>query len=146
MSATFKVSGGKAIAVIALLAGLAAFKFVAQSSTLGDHATAQIKFHLASEYTRFSLPEIQQAAQSPSVSIDQVTDLVTKINPDNIEIISIAARGSGDEVIVRVEVQVAGGDPPDGRRVRYFKMRHSMVTGWTVRNPATAVSYYLSLM
>jgi hypothetical protein len=145
MSATIRLSGGKAIAAIALIAGLAAFQFLAQTSTLSNHAAAQIKIHLASDYTRFSMPEIQQAAQSPSVSLEQVTDLVARIDPENIEIVSISARGSGDEIVARVEVAVAGGTPPDGRRVRYFKMRHSMLTGWTVDHPTTAASYYLSI-
>jgi len=46
---------------------------------------------------------------------------------------------------VKVEVQVAGKDPPDGRRVRYFRMSHSTVTGWRVRWEASAFSYYLKL-
>ncbi len=45
--------------------------------------------------------------------------------------------------MVRAEILVDGGTPPDGRSVRYFRMRHSMVTGWRMRYEAHAVSYYL---
>ncbi|NIR45530.1 MAG: hypothetical protein GWN99_04060, partial [Gemmatimonadetes bacterium] len=44
---------------------------------------------------------------------------------NEIEFTSISARGRGDDIVVKVEVQVAGEEPPDGERVRYFKMSHS---------------------
>jgi hypothetical protein len=46
---------------------------------------------------------------------------------------------------VKIEIQVAGKDPPDGKRVRYYKMSHSTVTGWRVRRETTMLSYYLKL-
>ncbi len=47
--------------------------------------------------------------------------------------------------MVRVEISVAGKDPPDGKRVRYYAMSHSVVTGWYLERETTALSYYLKL-
>jgi len=57
----------------------------------------------------------------------------------------VEVRGRGDDIVVKVEVQVAGKDPPDGRRVRYFRMSHSSVTGWRMRYETSALSYYLKM-
>jgi hypothetical protein len=146
MSASIKLTGGKAVAALVVIAAVAAFQFLARTSTLGTEAAEQIKIHLASDYTRFSLPEIQRQVQSASVSTDDVSKLVSSVSPDNIEIMNITARGRGDDIAVRVEVRVSDGVPPDGRSVRYFKLRHSTLTGWTVRQTTTAMSYYLAML
>jgi hypothetical protein len=147
MSAQIKLTGGKAVAAIAAVIAVVAFQFIVRSSTLDTEAAAQIKLHLAADYARHHLPEIQRAAQSPSAaSVDEVTEMVATIDPENIDIVSISARGSGDDIVARVEVEVNGGDPPDGRRVHYFKMRYSSLTSWTVRHSTTALSYYLKLL
>jgi hypothetical protein len=58
---------------------------------------------------------------------------------------SLKARGHGDDVIVRAEIQIGDQDPPDGRRVRYFRMSHSLLTGWRVEAETSALAYYLML-
>jgi hypothetical protein len=63
----------------------------------------------------------------------------------DVQFTSISARGRGDDIVVKVEIRVAGQVPPDGKPVRYFRMSHSTVTGWRVRHETTALSYYLKL-
>ena len=146
MSATIKLTGGKAVAAMVVVVGIVAFQLMSQSSTVGTEAADQVKIQLASDYTRFALPEIQRAAQSASVSMDDVTKHVATVSPDNIEIVSIRTRGSGDGIVARVVVKVGGKTPPDGRSIRYFRLRHSVLTGWMVNGPTTPMSYYLAFL
>jgi hypothetical protein len=112
---------------------------------LQTEAIAAIKTELAAEYTRQLLPELQEATQTPDATSDGIVRIVDKISADNIEIVSISARGRGDDVVVRVEIEVQGQDPPDGERTRYYKMRYSSLLGWSVRHEVGKWSYYLTL-
>jgi hypothetical protein len=56
------------------------------------------------------------------------------------------ARGTPDDLVVRVKIRVDGGRPPDGREVRYFRMRHSTITGWRMERETGALAYYLNLL
>jgi hypothetical protein len=75
---------------------------------------------------------------------EQLKDLMKGLDPEDVEIVSISARGRGEKIIARAEIRVGGEEPPDGRPVRYFRMRHSMATGWTVRSETQSWSYYLA--
>jgi len=147
MERTVRLTGTPALVVLALIVGVTAWQLVAQSTMLGTDAAAQLKLELSSEYARLHLPKLQEAAQNPAgTSPEDVMRMVADIRPDNIEIVKIAARGHGDDLVVRAEVEVAGHTPPDGRRVRYFVMTHSLITGWSVEYPTSALSYYLAFL
>ena len=51
----------------------------------------------------------------------------------------------GDDVIVKVEIQVDGGPPPDGGAVRYYRMRYRGLSGWTVARRTSVWSYRLKM-
>ena len=65
------------------------------------------------------------------------------IKLEEIEFVSVRTRGT-KEVVVRLEIKVRGQAPPDGRSVRYWRMRRSML-GWTMEYETTALAYYLKL-
>jgi hypothetical protein len=145
MSTQIKLTGWKAVAVIVVIAAVIGFRMLTQSRTLQTEAVAAVKTELAADYARQLLPELQEATQAPDADSDGIERMVGTISVDNIEIVSISARGRGDDVVVRVEIEVQGQDPPDGERTRYFEMRHSSLTGWSVRHEVGKWSYYLTL-
>ena len=51
----------------------------------------------------------------------------------------------GGEVVVKVEILVNETTPPDGERVRYYRMRHRPLSGWDVLGRTTVWSYRLAL-
>jgi uncharacterized protein HemX len=146
MSTQIKVTGWKAIAVVVVVVAIVAFRFVSQNRTLQTEAVEQIKTELAAEYARQLLPQLQQAAQAQSPADEAQTEqLVRQLSTDNIEITSITARGSGDDIVARVDIVVDGGLPSDGKSTRYYKMEYSTVTGWRFRYEVGKWSYYLTL-
>jgi ABC-type uncharacterized transport system substrate-binding protein len=147
MGTQIKLTGWKAIAVVAVVVAIVTFRLVSQNRTLQTDAVDQIKTELAAEYARQLLPQLQRAAQNPQSPTDEseTEQLVRKLSRDNIEIASIAARGRGDDIVVQVEIEVDGGPPPDGESTRYYKMEYSTVTGWRLRYEVGKWSYVLTL-
>lgn len=137
--------GFKAVVVLLVAAALFVGKYSMERRTLEEGAADQLKFRLRGEYlgqglTEFDVAELADAGDEQArAQADELMSLT------EIEFTEMSARGSGDDVVVRVEIRVAGGDPPDGESVRYFRMSHSTLTGWRVLREVPATSYYLKL-
>jgi hypothetical protein len=147
METKIKLTGPKAIAALVVIVGVVALQFLARQQTLQTEAVDQIKMHLSAEYARQHLPELQRATQNvdfEDVDETRIEEMMRQISTDNIEIVEIAARGRRGEYVARVEIEVDGLDPPDGRRIRYFKMTHSTLAGWRVIRDTSKWSYYLA--
>ena len=135
-----ELKGPKAIAVLLIIAAVIVGKFMIERSTLTTEATQEIKLYLQGEYVADQLKEFDPASMTNEEMEAKAREL---LKLDQIEFTSINARGRGDDVRVKLEIQVAGADPPDGQRVRYYQLSHSTVTGWRIRREITALSYYL---
>ncbi len=137
-----ELKGWKAIAALVVIAAVVGGKFLMERSTLATEATEEIKFYLRGEYVSHELRDFD---------LDQMTDEEAEakaqelLKLEDIQFTSISARGRGDDVRVKLEIQVAGQDPPDGERMRYYQLSHSAITGWHVEREITALSYYLKL-
>ncbi len=135
-----ELKGWKAFAALAVVVAVVGGKYLAERRTLESEAAEELRFWLHSEYL---------AREMHGVDPEQLTDEQAEamgaelLELGDIEFTSISARGRGDDVAVKVEIRVAGRDPPDGRPLRYFRMEHSLVTGWRLRYETTALSYYL---
>jgi hypothetical protein len=136
--ATIRVTGWKAVAVLVLVAALGVFRFVTARDALDADAQQQLGMWLRGEYASRYLAAIRPDSLTP----EQVQDL---LRLDRIEFPSIRGIGTPDDMVVRVEITVDGGPPPDGRAVRYWRMRYSTITGWRMEREANALLYYLNV-
>ncbi len=137
-----RLTGGKALAVLVLIVGFLVWKFTIERTTLATEAAEAIKFDLRGQYLSRAFVDFDPAELSDAEMQAAAEELMRL---DDIAFTAMSARGRGDDVSVRVEIQVAGKDPPDGKSVRYYQMSHSLVTGWRVERETTALSYYLAL-
>ena len=139
------IKGWKVIPVIVVLLVIVGYKYYAMKETLDTDATQVIKTWILAEYVGKGIDnlKLQNPDAMSSEQAEQAAEQLLKLN--RIDIKSIKARGKGDDIVVRVEITVDGKTPPDGKRIRYFRMRHSMITGWTMKRGATSLSYYLKL-
>lgn len=135
----FQFKGIAAVLVIVAVIGFAAFSTRVARSDLDTGAATEVTRILASEYARTEMRSIADAGELSKEALESL--LATQ----NVELASIKARGRPEHMIVRVNVQVNGAAPPDGRAVRYFQMTHSLATGWRVDRETTAFSYYTKL-
>ncbi|MGD2215440.1 MAG: hypothetical protein PVJ64_01735 [Gemmatimonadales bacterium] len=137
-----ELKGWKAVAALAVIVVVLVAMFRAERSTLETEAADELRVWIRSDYLSSGLHGVDPAQLTEEELQAKGEELLTL---SDVEFTSIGARGRGDDIVVRVEIQVAGGEPPDGKPVRYFKMSHSTVTGWRVRRETTALSYYLKL-
>lgn len=139
------IKGWKVIPVLVVLLVIVGYKYYAMRETLDTAATQVIKTWILAEYVGKGIDNLKLQnleAMSPEQA-ELAAEQLLKLN--RIDIKSIKARGKGDDIVVRVEITVDGKTPPDGKRIRYFRMKHSMITGWTMKRGATSLSYYLKL-
>lgn len=135
-----ELTGWKAIAVLAVIALVIGGKLMMERSTLATEAAEEIKLYLRGEYASQGLRDFDLDQMTEEGAEAKAQEL---LKLEDIQFTSISARGRGDDVRVKLEIQVAGEDPPDGKRVRYYQLSHSVVTGWRVEREITALSYYL---
>jgi hypothetical protein len=137
-----ELKGWKAIAALAVIAVVLFATFRAERSTLETEAADELKLWIRSEYLSSGMHGIDPGQMSEEELEAKGEELLSL---SDVQFTSISARGRGDDIVVKVEIRVAGQVPPDGKPVRYFRMSHSTVTGWRVRHETTALSYYLKL-
>ncbi|NIM51607.1 MAG: hypothetical protein GTN62_12330 [Gemmatimonadales bacterium] len=139
-----RLTGWKAILVLVVAVAFVGYRYVAMRTTLATEAAAELRLWLAAGYISQGLPALQEAVErgDQEAAAAQAQNIVAQ---ERIEFTSIGARGGRDDVVVRVEILVDGKPPPDGRQVRYFRMRHSLVTGWMMRYETSALAYIFKL-
>ncbi|HSR41022.1 MAG TPA: hypothetical protein VLL48_02590 [Longimicrobiales bacterium] len=132
----FKLTGWKAVAFLGLLVALVGYRTLGARRTLESDARDPVELHLKAKYARGALAgmDVDAPTSEDARELLRVTD---------VEIVSLRARGWGEEMVVRAEVRVDGGPPPDGEPVTYWRMRHGMVTGWTVEDEVGVVAWWL---
>ncbi len=144
MEKTFKLSGPGALVALVVIGAIMGVQFFSQRQTLQTQGIDAIKTYLVAEYTRQYLPELQQATMDGTLSQTRADRIVADVTPENIDIVSITAHGHSGRCVARVEIRVAGSEPPSGGSVRYLRMSHSALTGWRVQRDTNRWSYYLS--
>ncbi len=138
-----KITGWKAVVVLLIIVAFAAYRFQAARATLPTDGADELKLWLSSEYIAEGLPAPEQAIESnDSAAVSNMANEV--LSRDRVTFRKIAARGLMDDIVVRVDIQVDGGAPPVGSRVRYFRMHYSTITGWIMDYETTVIAYYLN--
>ncbi len=141
---TITLKGPWALIALLFIAAFIVYQYLDRNRTLESEAVAVIKTWVVADYVRNALPRLRELVENPTGKNDQIEDLVKNISRDRVQIVSIQARGTGDDVAVRVEIEVDGKTPPDGNRVRYFAMSHSTVVGWQYEHEISKWGYYLT--
>ncbi len=141
---TITLRGPWAFIVLVLIGLFTVYEYLERNRTLESDAVEVIKTWLVAEYVRNALPQLQELVNNPEGKEDRIEALVKNISRDRVEIVSIQARGKGDDVAVQVEIEVDDRDPPDGKRIRYLRMSHSTLIGWQYEHEISKWGYYLT--
>ena len=139
------VTGWKVIPLLLVVLAIVVYKYNVMNTTLDAGGKQAIKTWVLSRYIARGLDsfEEQNIDEMTSKQAERAVDHFLNLN--KIDINSIKARGKGDDIIVRAEITVDGKTPPDGKSVRYFRMEHSMITGWRMKTETTSLWYHLKL-
>jgi len=144
---SFQLRGWHAVVGIIALLGFAGIQIWLRVRSVDAGTREAVRLELLNEYSGRGPKDIarlvtEARAGSP---VEPVPEVVQR----DVELASIAAHGrmGGPVTLVRAEVTVDGGPPPDGRTVRYFRVsRKFMGGGWMVVGESDSYLYYRELM
>lgn len=134
--AQFKLTGINAVLALIVVVGFAGFRLFSAVSSIETAAAEELAFWLRGEYASELLADAPAADEATAQRMLALED---------ISFPEMSARGTPDDLIVRVRIAVGGTAPPFGDEVRYFRMEYSQLTQWRLTRETTKWSYYLKL-
>jgi hypothetical protein len=142
----FQLRGWHVLVGIGALLGFMGMEMYLRIRTVDDGLRNAVRARLVNEYSGHGPKDIARivAEAREGSPIEPVPDVVQR----DVEFTSIAAHGrlGAPAILVRAEITVDGGPPPDGRTVRYFRVtRKYMEDGWMVVGESGPYFYYKEL-
>jgi hypothetical protein len=115
-----------------------AFRLFFAHLDVDPQAIKILKRWVSSEYVRYQ-------TSRDDISLSEKAELISQAQ--NIEFKSWSVRGKPERMVFRIEVAPNSAKPPSVPNVRYFRLDHSLVLGWTGSVPkrADAFMYFLAL-
>jgi len=142
----FQFRGWHILIGVALLLGFFGLKMWLKIRTVDDGMRDAVREELLKEYSGRGPKDVARILQEAhdGAPIEEVQPVAQH----DVEFTSIEARGSmGARVtLVRADVTVDGGPPPDGQAVRYFRISQKLGGGWMVIGNSDSYSYFSELM
>lgn len=139
---TIKLTGWKAVAALAAIVVLAILHQTFIRRSLNEEAVEEIRPYIQGEVITAAVGD-RDPWEMSKTELQAAGEKAMKAQ--KVELKNVTASGFGSEVVVRVEISVDGAPPPDGRTVRYYRMDHSYLLGWTYRKEVNAFAYYTKL-
>lgn len=140
-----ELSGWKAVVVGVLILVVTGYRFYSRFPAVSDDGRAALREWLVKDYT----------GRGPKALAKRVADyraglpdqpLILPAEEPHVELVSVSAHGSRDAMIVRTEISVDGGSPPDGQPVRYLFLTTKVGGGWMVLSEGDSAQYYEALL
>jgi len=128
-------TGWKAVLVLALLVGVAAFRVTTAHASLDTRGRAALEMWVQDEMIRPILADTTRSLRDRGAAA---------LSASSIRIRSLAVRGPLSNAVVRVELAPSPALPPGTRLVRYYRVRYTQIMGWRHRGNATVLDWYLA--
>ena len=131
-----KLTGWKGAATGIAILALLGYQFHAARTGLDDAGREVIEQWLAAEYQRYHLAR---------TDLDDAQRARLLVAAADVDIVALEARGKPELLAVRVEIAPGAAHPPGSPSIRYYRMEHSLLTGWHHRGNLRPWQYYLTL-
>jgi hypothetical protein len=136
-----ELTGWKAIAALALILAVSGYHFYSRFQTVSDGGQQALREWLVKDYTGRGPKALAARVAAYRAGVPDALDLPPASDP-HVEFVSLSAHGWRDSMIVRTEISVDGGPPPDGKRVRYLFLTTKYEGGWMVPSESDSFRYY----
>jgi len=139
-----ELTGWKAIVAGVLFLAVFAGRIYLHIPKVTDEGRQELRAWLVKDYTGRGPKDVAQRladyrAGKPVQPLD-----VPEVEP-NVELVSVTAHGARDAMVVRTEISVDGGLPPDGQSVRYLFLTTKYGGGLMVLSESDSYRYYSAL-
>jgi hypothetical protein len=135
-----ELTGWKAIVAGLLLLGWFGVRVYLHLPKVTDEGRETLRTWLVKDYTGRGPRDVaQRLADYRAGKPMQPLDLPA------VEFVRVSAHGWRDAMVVRTEISVDGGPPPDGQAVRYLFLTTKYEGGWMVLSEIDSYRYYRAL-
>jgi hypothetical protein len=136
-----ELTGWKAIVVGVLILGVSGYRISTRFRTVNDEGQQALRNWLVKDYTgRGPKALAKRVADYRAGLPDQPLEVPTVM--PHVDFVSLSAHGLRDAMVVRTEISVDGGPPPDGQPVRYLFLTTKPEGGWMVLSESDSFNYY----
>jgi len=140
-----ELTGWKAILVAVLVLGFTGYRIYSRFPTVNDDGREALRTWLVKDYTGRGPKALAQRVADYRAGLPDRPAAVPTEEP-RVEFVSLSAHGWRDAMVVRSEVSVDGGQPPDGQPVRYLFLTTKVEGGWIVLSESDPFRYYTALL
>jgi len=143
--ARVELTGWKAILVLVAVLGISGYRLSSRFPTVDDVGREAIRDWLVKDYTGRGPAALAQRVAEYRAGLPDRPEALLAVEP-RVEFVSLSAHGWRDAMVVRSEVSVDGGPPPDSRPVRYLFLTTKVGGGWMVLAESDSFQYYRALL
>jgi hypothetical protein len=140
-----ELTGWKAIVALAVFLAISAVRLLMRFPAVADDGREAVRTWLVNDYEGRGPKALAQMASDYRAGLPVHAPERPAVAPQ-VEFVSLAAHGLRDAMVVRAEVMVDGGSPPDDRPVRYLYLTTRVGGGWMVMSETSELRYYEALM
>ncbi|HUI75157.1 MAG TPA: hypothetical protein VLX32_09440 [Candidatus Acidoferrum sp.] len=142
----FQLKGWHAIVGVVAVLGYFGIQMALRVRPVDAEMKDAVREELLQEYSGRGPKDVARMATEAETGepVEAVPEMVKR----DVEFTSIGARGKmgGRVTLVRAEITVDGGPPPDGQAVRYFQVSRKFTGGWMVVGQSDWYRYSMELM
>jgi hypothetical protein len=140
-----ELTGWKAIVMAAIILAVTGFRMYSRFPAVNDDGRKALREWLVKDYTGRGPKALAQRVADYRAGLPERPLDVPAVEP-NVEFLSLLAHGWRDAMVVRSEISVDGGTPPDGHPVRYLFLTTKYEGGWMVLSESDWFRYYEALL
>jgi hypothetical protein len=140
-----ELTGWKAIAALVLVLGVTGYRIYSRFPVVNDEGREALRDWLVKDYTGRGPKALAQRVADYRAGLP-VQPLDVPAEQPKVEFVSLSAHGWRDAMVVRSEISVDGGPPPNGQPVRYLFLTTKFEGGWMVLSESDSFRYYRVLM
>jgi hypothetical protein len=114
-----ELTGWKAILVAVIILGASGYRLYTRFPPVNDEGREALRSWLVKDYTGRGPKDLARRVADYRAGLP-VQPLDVPAQEPKVEFVSLSAHGWRDAMVVRSEISVDGGTPPDGQPVRYL--------------------------
>jgi len=139
-----ELRGWHAVAALVLILAVSGIRVYMRLQSVSEQGREAVRQYLVKDYEGLGPAALAKRVAAYRAGLGDLP-AAPAVQP-NVEVSHLAAHGWSDSMIVRSEVDVDGGPPPDGRSVRYLFLTTKVGGGWMILGESDSYRYYTALL
>jgi hypothetical protein len=132
---TLRLTGGKAVLALVVLAGVAGFRIMTARVTIDTQGRAALETWVRDELIRPILADTTRSLSERGAATARASSVTIR---------SLEVRGPLNDAVVRVELAPSPALPPGTDLARYYHVQYSDLTGWRHHGSATTMDWFVA--